>query len=733
MNLSRSFKLNENQVEVLSLGLGYIDRPIERDKADIQEGVDRLARALKLKMMMTNNFNKGKKQDSLMKIPSNFTPPKGLYPPEIDHFQRTLSQVGRELEKNNQDQPNFSKNNRIATKDLATRAEIIIKPADKGSCIVIMDREDYIREAERQLSSTKHYREIEEPIFPDTAHKYNELVAQMKKKKLISAKVAKYIHSDRQARERVFYMLPKVHKDRSKWLDNRIPPGRPIVSDVNSESYNIAYFIDACLAEYADKHPTYVKNTYDFLDRISNHKLTPDIILISLDVESLYTNINKELGIRAVREAFGADRKELHEYVIKLLDLSLSTNDFCFNEKHYLQVSGTAMGKRYAPHFADITMAYIESRLREIAEYNPVINFRYLDDIFLVWERSEEEFIEYFVNINSINESISFTYELDRTSLTFLDVLVYKGERFLRDGILDTKVNFKATDSHALLHRNSYHPPHTFQGLIKSQFVRYDRICNNDSDYWEAAEILMQALVDRGYEKKEMQRLAQQIRRESERNENFLNTVPCGSRNCKLCKLIDVRSKVTLTNKIVAPKSLGTCDSRNVIYLIYCLHCPNAYYVGQTVSYRTRLTNHMSDIKLKRDKPVANHFNSAGKHSLKTLVLEEVRQDRNSEITNSRLDKKEKSWIKSLNAIGQGLNLAEAYNIQSDIPFILKHSDISSELTDKANELMTAILGPATMTKKGTKIPWRAMQANRANKSLAQKLIRAKLPVIEEV
>ena len=38
---------------------------------------------------------------------------------------------------------------------LAEDPNIIIKPADKGSCVVIWDREDYIAEADRQLKIMK--------------------------------------------------------------------------------------------------------------------------------------------------------------------------------------------------------------------------------------------------------------------------------------------------------------------------------------------------------------------------------------------------------------------------------------------------------------------------------------------------------------------------------------------------------------------------------------------------
>ena len=57
---------------------------------------------------------------------------------------------------------------------------------------------------------------------------------------------------------------------------------------------------------------------------------------------------------------------------------------------------------------------------------------------------------------------------MSENSVSFLNVTIFKGKQFLEKGRLDTKVFFKPTDTHELLHKKSYHPPHTFKGIIKS-------------------------------------------------------------------------------------------------------------------------------------------------------------------------------------------------------------------------------------------------------------------------
>lgn len=70
---------------------------------------------------------------------------------------------------------------------------------------------------------------------------------------------------------------------------------------------------------------------------------------------------------------------------------------------------------------------------------------------------------------------------------------------FEKSGQLDFKVYFKDTDTHSLLHRNSFHPKHTFKGIIKSQLLRFNRICSQPSSFMEATNIHFRAISGRGY------------------------------------------------------------------------------------------------------------------------------------------------------------------------------------------------------------------------------------------
>ena len=160
-------------------------------------------------------------------------------------------------------------------------------------------------------------------------------------------------------RPRYFYLLPKEpegtefqHKEPEKWtVQHKIPAGRPIVSDCGSESYGMAQLLDYHLNALAKHHDSYIKNTQDFLQRITALHLEPNCMLFTADVESLCTNMETKKGLQAITECFESNLDPLQPdtEILELLKINLECNDFCFDDKWYLQIKGTAMGKRFTP------------------------------------------------------------------------------------------------------------------------------------------------------------------------------------------------------------------------------------------------------------------------------------------------------------------------------------------------------------------------------------------------
>ena len=122
-------------------------------------------------------------------------------------------------------------------------------------------------------------------------------------------------------------------------------------------------------------------------------------ILGTLDVTSLYTNILNAEGChsiyRLLHRVCTPGPKELsNTSICKLLWLVLTKNNFQFNSKHYLQISGTAMGTRVAPTYANLFMADLEEQFVYTYKLQPLIWLRFIDDIFFIWPHGQEELCE---------------------------------------------------------------------------------------------------------------------------------------------------------------------------------------------------------------------------------------------------------------------------------------------------------------------------------------------------
>ena len=91
--------------------------------------------------------------------------PKFAWNPPKRHpnFEVFLNEVEKELftvVNSKLGYPNLSKEDWKAMRTLADDRTIVIKKTDKESCVVVQDRNDYIKEAEKQLNDTNVYKDV---------------------------------------------------------------------------------------------------------------------------------------------------------------------------------------------------------------------------------------------------------------------------------------------------------------------------------------------------------------------------------------------------------------------------------------------------------------------------------------------------------------------------------------------------------------------------------------------
>ena len=81
-------------------------------------------------------------------------------------------------------------------------------------------------------------------------------------------------------------------------------------------------------------------NSFKKLDKVKD--IPHDILLVLLDMESLYTNIPKNEGMKAVKEALDNHplKTVVTNVIIAFLSLVLTLDNFLFNSINTLQIMG---------------------------------------------------------------------------------------------------------------------------------------------------------------------------------------------------------------------------------------------------------------------------------------------------------------------------------------------------------------------------------------------------------
>ena len=196
----------------------------------------------------------------------------------------------------------LTREERKALYDLINDTSVIIKEADV-SAVVIWDKEDYLKEAEEQLSCKEMSEEVTDDPSPiiETVHRTLE---KIRKRGDIDSNTLKYFDVEEPKFVR-FYLLTKIHKRFHS------VPGRPVISNSGFYTENISLFTDFHLKPIAGKVKSYMRDTNDFLRKLQNlPKFPDDVILCTIDVVRLYPNTPNGEGLLFFKKALDKQRNK---------------------------------------------------------------------------------------------------------------------------------------------------------------------------------------------------------------------------------------------------------------------------------------------------------------------------------------------------------------------------------------------------------------------------------------
>lgn len=447
---------------------------------------------------------------------------------EIPHFQLYSKLTKNALERAMKDSEytslirtqrlNHSHQDRAFIYSLIDDSSITCKPADKNLGLVLVDTTWYDREIRSMLDDRTTYQKLNHGGHKDAFVKelqsklYTDLQRIVKRHELsikgwnpgafkqvisfMQSKVGKTT-----ARMPEIYLLIKVHKPKGLC-------GRPIVPCTRWTTTPASILVDHLLQEIVLTKepgiPWLVKDTKSFVNELERIRgLRPDGELLTADIGSLYTNIETKLGLRLVREFLNEHQVSPAqiELIMDLLAFVMNNSYLSYCGQIYMQIDGTAMGTQCAPIYANIVVFQLErSVVREFQLDRGSLDLyrRFLDDIFcyITPGREAEEFQQ---RINQLHPRLKFEFVSHPNEAAFLDLHIFKGERFRSEGRFDLRVHQKKMNLYLYIPYLSFHTEAAKKSFIQTELTRYIRNTSSPSDYISLKEIFYQRLRDRGY------------------------------------------------------------------------------------------------------------------------------------------------------------------------------------------------------------------------------------------
>ncbi|KAL9964392.1 hypothetical protein ACROYT_G028027 [Oculina patagonica] len=221
----------------------------------------------------------------------------------------------------------------------------MILPADKGRASVVLDTDNF-RSKMSILIGNGPYQLLNKDPTDRLTRKLTEKLLTLKRSGDLSEAVYNKIRPRHKPPPRI-YGLPKIHKTDI--------PLRPIVSCVNTFAYDLSAYLANILSPLTGKSDFAVTNSAHFVSTISSETILDNEIMVSFDVESLFTNVPIDGAVQAALRKLEndpslADRTTLTPaQIADLLNFVLRSTYFQYNGSIYELTTGRRSHRKRSP------------------------------------------------------------------------------------------------------------------------------------------------------------------------------------------------------------------------------------------------------------------------------------------------------------------------------------------------------------------------------------------------
>nr|XP_021206294.2 uncharacterized protein LOC110385892 [Bombyx mori] len=494
------------------------------------------------------------------------------------------------------------KNLYITRKFLKERPDLIVARADKGNTTVIMLKTEYETEMRKMLNDKVTYKLLKKDPTNKWQKVANGLVNKLVVAKIVEEQQGKHLKAKYTVAPRI-YGLRKTHKETCCL--------RPVVSCVNSPSYNLARFLHEILTPVIEKFQYNVKNSFDFVTFSEKVSLPKNYVLISLDVVSLFTNVRRDLILKVIEETWD-NMKHLvkipKSVLVDLITFCYDSSYFVYQGEFYAQMESSSMGNPASPVIANIVMNYVIDQILKILPFGIHFLKLYVDDTIAAIPESEvNNILELF---NSFDNNIQFTMEVEKDdSLSFLDVLVKRSnDKLITDWFV------KPISSGRLLNWNSNHPRSQKIGMIKGLLDRMTKL--SSKDFYEVNfNKIRNILLNNNYEMPLVDSVINKFKENlNNKTRSLVNSNNNNIRYCRFPYMAELSNKLNrvfigthvrlafyniLRVNSIYSKLKDPVNKQQQTGIVYKIPCScDLCYIGQTRQYLSnRVKQHIYDCK----------------------------------------------------------------------------------------------------------------------------------------
>lgn len=512
LNLTKEV-LSKKEIMILDKGLKFVPTGKPPSRGEILRDFERFCRSLRLKHLYGTIPVEGGESTRVMhpmKLKSGFCPQET----DNEALETYIARTRQDFEQAQlweRFNPNVSREELRAIKNLGKKAGISIAKADKNRTVVLQTEGDYRKEILSQLNDGVHYVRIEKSGLERIDRELRSMVMEMKycRNSFDDSTYLFLMNPDMEIWDNKMFTLPKIHKVENIFEINVEQgvnvPGRPILSQTGCPTRGVAQLLAHILRPIVQKQETYVKDSVQAVSRLSSVDINEIDFILGYDIKSMYSCIPIEEMILDAENALEAHpgidypfKRPKNREIIELLSFVLKNTEIEYEGMFWAQTRGAPMGGKASGDAADITVYKVINEIINNAEVqeNIKLHIRFKDDGVIYFRGSRHKADTFFRIANEAHDSIKFKFTISETETDFLDIRIEK-----KAGRLYTKVYVKPTETYQFLHPGSSHGKAVFIGFIKSECKRFLRLTNNKKDFEERKNLFKGKLEARGYNK----------------------------------------------------------------------------------------------------------------------------------------------------------------------------------------------------------------------------------------